>query len=377
MRVLLVGPAEPAHLLGSSFAKGPAPRGDGGQPVNDLALHLTQRGHFVTVVSLSSHVTRVWRSNTPGLDVVLIPQRTNPRLRVADAFRVERKRIASVIASITSDVVHAHWPYVYGQATLRVYPSAIVTLHDDIRTLWKLRRFSGLAVLYAMAASTARRAMNVVAVAPHIADHWQRFLRGAAPIAVIPNMSPYPINLPSMPPARSVVSIGHSHPNKNLGRLVAAWDMARPETDDWVLNLIGPGLDGPDHVNARQRDLPESIRWVGSIGRQAVRAALQSASLMVHPSLSEGCPLSVIESLSQGTPVLGHSGAGPIEWMVGEAGGVVDCSDAEALAAELMNVLSSQTQLRVWRSHTQVAAMKFDPAWIVDQHEELYESQGH
>jgi len=54
----------------------------------------------------------------------------------------------------------------------------------------------------------------------------------------------------------------------------------------------------------RKSDLNEHVRFLGSRGRKEVANMLARSSLFVFPSLREGMPLSILEAMSCGLPII-------------------------------------------------------------------------
>ena len=74
-----------------------------------------------------------------------------------------------------------------------------------------------------------------------------------------------------------------------------------------------------------------NIVWLGHIDRREIRALLQAASVFLFPSEREGLPLSVIEALGMGLPVLGQPKTSMPDLVnASQRGRLIDieCSDA-------------------------------------------------
>lgn len=96
--------------------------------------------------------------------------------------------------------------------------------------------------------------------------------------------------------------IGSITIEKGLKYLLESFAAFRTETrSDVTLTLVGARRPDADRYLAA---LPAGVTWVGSKSRTELRSILMSHHAMVFPSLSEGCPLAVSESLSAGLPVI-------------------------------------------------------------------------
>ena len=288
-----------------------------------------------------------------------------------DGYRVERKHLISLVRCREYDVVNAHWTYVYAHAALKADSNALISVHDDVLALFRLKRSPGLATLVLMARHTARKARNVTVVSPHIIRNWVTELRGVEPIRVVPNMTPFPSAQAVTVRSKWVASLGHAHANKNLSALLKAWMSIAHMRGDWELHLAGPGLEEGCQL-ARGAGSDHSIRFRGPLDRLQVEELLRHSSFLAHPSLSEGCPLAVIEALSFGLPILGHRGAGPIEWMAGPAANLVDCRNEGEIARALCRWIENADQLRQLQVQAFNAATKFDASAVVEGYLHAY-----
>jgi glycosyltransferase involved in cell wall biosynthesis len=142
------------------------------------------------------------------------------------------------------------------------------------------------------------------------------------PIAVIPNglnvaeftrpADPArPIDTPLLAQlgkrSRRLLFLGRIHPKKGLTILLPAWARVRRNAMDWELVIAGPDEGG--HLEeirtlASSLGILDRVSFTGLVqGEEKVRL-LHSADVFVLPSFSEGLPMSVLESLACGVPVV-------------------------------------------------------------------------
>jgi glycosyltransferase involved in cell wall biosynthesis len=139
-----------------------------------------------------------------------------------------------------------------------------------------------------------------------------------------------------------VVSVARLDPNKGLHHLVDA----AVGVPDAVFIVAG---DGPERATLESRALArgvgDRVRFVGH--HHDVAELLACADVFVLPSLSEGLPLSVMEAMAAGVPVIGTSIAGVAELVTpGETGLLVPPADAVALTTALRTLLSDPARAR-------------------------------
>jgi glycosyltransferase involved in cell wall biosynthesis len=95
------------------------------------------------------------------------------------------------------------------------------------------------------------------------------------------------------------------------------------------------------------RGLPGRVIQTGHLSDdRSLALAYAAADIYLFPSLADNCPLSVIESLSVGTPVLALQRAGTPELIEhGRTGWLISDPDPTAFASALRTLLGNPTLL--------------------------------
>jgi glycosyltransferase involved in cell wall biosynthesis len=134
-----------------------------------------------------------------------------------------------------------------------------------------------------------------------------------------------------------VVSIGRFAFPKDFATLVEALTATRA---DYRAAFVGEGPLLPEiAATIRQRGLTERIDLLGNRGD--VRGVLASADVFVLSSRSEGFPVSILEAMAAGLPVVATDVGGVAESVIdGETGLLVPPGDPGALAAALDRLLT-------------------------------------
>ncbi len=136
-------------------------------------------------------------------------------------------------------------------------------------------------------------------------------------------------------------TIGNLYPVKGhtyLVRAAAAVTQVFPES---VFIIAGRGqlLEGLQ-TEARELGVEKHIRFLGF--REDVPALLQAMDIFVLPSLSEGLPLSALEAMASGKPVVATRVGGVPEVVAdSETGFLVAPEDADGLAEKLVCLLKA------------------------------------
>jgi glycosyltransferase involved in cell wall biosynthesis len=153
---------------------------------------------------------------------------------------------------------------------------------------------------------------------------------------------------------------------KGIHVLLEAWtDLVRPTFPDARLNVLG---------SVHGHTAPEGVRFLGSIDPEHVPLHFAAADLSVLPTLGDNCPMSVLESLASGCPVVATRVGGIPEVVdEGETGWLAAPDDVESLSAALIDALArdSERRRRALRARM-VAESRFGfDAWMA-LHRRLY-----
>lgn len=171
-----------------------------------------------------------------------------------------------------------------------------------------------------------------------------------APVVVVPNgLDPSEVPqhpdkealfrfLPQLKGRRVFLFLGRLDPqHKGLDMLLEAWARSRPKNG--VLLFLGPDWKGGEtrlRQRIRELALEEEVFLGGAVFGEIKWAYLTAADVFVHPSRWEaGIPLSVLEAMAVGKPLLVTSPADPEGWVVAAGAGVVAEPRPEAIACGL------------------------------------------
>ena len=284
-------------------------------------------------------------------------------------------RLYRLLRTLQPAIVHTHQTvgrYVYPACWAARQKIIVHTVHNiatgEIRSrFW--RRFQGWAY---------RRGVLPVSIAQEVTRTLVQEY-GRAPTLEIPNAIPTERYAPD-PARRAVWRSQHAvprdalvftcvaglRPQKNHRLLLQAFAQAAPQLPDALLLLVGP----PDRLDpayaeslkvlAQELGLGQRVRFLGS--RADVPDILRASDVFVLSSDYEGNPLSVLEAMAAGLPVVSTAVGGVPELVQhGATGLLVPAGDAHALA-EAMAQLGCNAPLRAAMGNAawQTALQRFD-----------------
>ncbi len=158
---------------------------------------------------------------------------------------------------------------------------------------------------------------------------------------------------PQRSTAPIILYVGRLHEEKGVFVLLDAFARVHKEFPTARLDFVG---DGPAHAELTaqiiQHKLQANVTLFGTIKNRALPQMFRQADVFCAPSLTtkkwaEQVGMSALQAMMSGVPIVStHSGAIPEYIPDGIAGILVQESDANALAAALIELLSDQERAR-------------------------------
>jgi len=297
-----------------------------------LSSGLSSLGHSVSIVTAGG---KLESKLPPATRVVHLPvHRKNPLTALYCALM-----IAGIARRDHFDLIHAHSrvpAWIAWWASFLSGKPWIVTAHDRYRKNAAIKPF--------------RMANGSICVSEAVLSH----LQGSLPDrnAVIRNGIP---DLPErwQPREREnpfrFLFVGRLTHRKGVQVVLCA--LAPMKGKPWVLDIVG---DGPQREEleetTKELGLGEQVRFHGF--RDDVGNWMADADCLLFPSLDEGMPLTLMQAIKVGTPVLA-SGIDPVCELVGNCENLLPAGDAPAWGSRLEAVLARE-----------VTPPRFDPGLV-------------
>ena len=158
---------------------------------------------------------------------------------------------------------------------------------------------------------------------------------------VIYNCSALQADAPALPAQPLVLAVGRHVAQKGFDLLLRAWvDVAR-QRPEARLRIVGDGPLRAEHeALAARLGVAGSIEWLAPTPQ--VERLYREAAVFVLASRYEGMPLALLEAQALGVPAVAFDcPTGPAEILSAETGRLVPAGDTSALAAALIELLSS------------------------------------
>lgn len=184
--------------------------------------------------------------------------------------------------------------------------------------------------------------------------------------------------LPGLFPARCpacIGAIGRLESQKGFDVLIDAMSPIRKRMPGAVLVIAGEGsLREELQKRVRRNGLEDAVLFVGVLSD--IAPFLGSLDLFVLPSRWEGLPLTVLEAMAAGTPIVTTAVEGTAEAVRHEKEGLIaPIDDSESLAEACLSTLSDGegTRSRVTAARNRVRE-KYSIERMVDEYRQVYET---
>ena len=292
------------------------------------------------------------------------------------------REVARILRAQEVDVIHTHntWAFVDGGlgALLAGVPTHIHT--DHARTFPDRLRYIVLEHLLSY------RAHKVVGVSQHTVDNLHRHeWISRRKLAVITNgietdRFQFTIDKAAkrrelgLPPHGPVIGLNaRLTPQKGITYLLQALPAVLRRFPDITVIIAGEGdLLSDLRAESEARGVAEHVRFLGL--RPDVEELLQLYDVYVSPSLWEGLPMSLLEAMAAGCPIVASDVGGvPTALRHRVSGTLVPARDADALAAAIIELVGDpELRLRYAAAARKDAIEEFSAVAMTRRYERLY-----
>ena len=171
-----------------------------------------------------------------------------------------------------------------------------------------------------------------------------------------------------------LISVGRLESIKNQQALLDAMSIVSLSAERVHLVLIGSG-SLESNLRKRALDLGVQGRVVFAGFQNDIHSALAAADIYVNSSLSEGLPLSILEAMAAGLPVVAPD-VGGIEAALGKppAGIIVDRPDPHLLAEALVKLVEDDNAREELSRLAKTRAKRYDLTIMARAYSSLYRS---
>jgi glycosyltransferase involved in cell wall biosynthesis len=264
-----------------------------------------------------------------------------------------------------SDIIHVHNFSQFVPAIRLLNPAASIVLHMNCEWLSQHE--------HAMIGRRVKKADAIICCSNHVKEELlERFPECRAKSHVVFNgvniehFLPGERRLDEMSAEARILFVGRVSPEKGVHVLIEAFTKVACQVPNVFLDVVGGGgslpLDylvaissdrvvrglghfyGTDYLTVVKSRIPVKLRtrvvFHGNVEHDALAGHYRKATVFASPSLSDAFPLTVVEAMSAGLPIVASAVGGIREAVVdGETGLLVEPDNPNALAEALTRLL--------------------------------------
>ncbi len=175
-----------------------------------------------------------------------------------------------------------------------------------------------------------------------------------------------------------VVFLGRLEAGKGIYDLLDAVASLRAAVPDLRLACAGDGDRTGVARYAERLGIADAVKFTGWVGPSGKRALLEHAAVFALPSSAEGMPVSLLEAMSAGVPVVASPVGGiPEAVLDGSTGLLVAPGDKIGLERALRRILLDRAlAAKLGAAARESARLRFSPARVLPRLEDLYARLG-
>lgn len=323
------------------------PNGDYGGPTRvavNQAVELQKRGHDVTILAGARGYRGALPTQLEGVPAALFPARqVLPRAGFAGLSAPGLQRALPKLAA-SADILHIHLA-----RDLLTLPIAVWARRHRVPYVVQTHGMVAptgnplaLPLDLLMTRRALRGARKVFYLTPRERDELIEVVGGSLPLSQLGNGVPVPDSVGERPAATELLYLARLAPRKRPQLFVEVARQLAPEFPEVSFRLVGPD----EGAGAEVERLIDSagpgvdVRWEGAIAPEAVAARMAKASIYVLPAVDEPYPMSVLEAMAMGIPVVVTDSCG-LAPLVREFGcGAVVTPSADSLVGAVRALLA-------------------------------------
>lgn len=289
-------------------------------------------------------------------------------------FKTVRK-IKKVITEFKPDVVHAH---------LRVVPYLILpTLLLHIKKFYTVHSLANMDGRGKLSRTLLWMAFHVFGFVPvAISDTCQKSISDVYNIRIEKIPCIYNgIDINIFKPERkstkiadntSFIATGRFEEPKNYPFMIDAFYEFHKVRPNSTLTILGDGyMRNIIEKKIREYHLTDSVRLEGTVNN--IADYLNKADIYLMTSIWEGLPLSVLEAMAVGLPIITTKAGGVIDIVQNNINGlIVDCDDLSGYVQAMIKLNDSQNMRIMFGHNSLESSKKYSISFCAEQYYELY-----
>jgi glycosyltransferase involved in cell wall biosynthesis len=165
---------------------------------------------------------------------------------------------------------------------------------------------------------------------------------------------------------------------KNPQAAIKAFALLRRELPEAEMFMYGTDFEEGGIASrwAASKGLSQNIHFCGFLLPHDLQRELKEMSMLLHPALEEACPLTLLEAMALGLPIIAGHDAGGVPWVLdeGRAGFLTDVRDPSKIAQAMIICFRETKEREEKRRHAYNRVKSFfSPNSVACKYEKVYE----
>jgi glycosyltransferase involved in cell wall biosynthesis len=168
--------------------------------------------------------------------------------------------------------------------------------------------------------------------------------------------------------------LGHISSRKGCYDLLNVAEKMVKKNSNFIIEIGGNGETDKLKEMIQQRNLGTYVHFLGWVSGEKKKLLLQNSDIYVLPSKNEGLPVSILEAMSYGMPIISTIVGGIPEMIEDQNSGfLIDPGDLDALYEKMLFFIENRQKIKeMGQVSKKIVAIKFSSDIIKDELSKLY-----
>ena len=346
--------------------------------VSKLSEELVKRGHKIVIITSDQGICPIH----PNVQIIKLNE---IKLRISSYPETNYFRVLPMlhraIAKMDCDVVHMHDLMHYTTDSMTSFSKilnipTVLTIHG-FKADTKILGFLVKLYNHTVGNLNFHLANRIILPSRSLCKTIPQLKNFKEKLCIIPNGvdlkisrpidSKYPINL---------LAVGRLVPRKGFQYLIEAMPNILLHHPDTTLNIVGPdgGFGKTLLKTIVDLNLSGQVRVWGKVSESKLEELYRSSSICINPSTWDNVPLTILEALSWGKPVVASDTGGIPEMIKSNYNGMlVQSKDTNAISEAVITILNNPNTYRNMASNALESAKTYSWENIAKCTEKVYE----
>ncbi len=334
----------------------------------NLTYALTNLGHEVTVVSLYNEQTPISRRmEEAGIRILYLDKKLGMDVSMVP-------KLAKIMRRERYDVVHTHLDvikYAVAAAKLSGIRRCVHTVHNvaEEEAEGRLQKIIntvyfrlGLSVPVALSPKVQRTIVSFYGMK----EEKVPVVYNGVDLSRCQPKTGYDLSAPAQ-----LIHVGRFNYQKNHSGLLDAFSLILGKHHDCCLNLLGDGeLRQEVETYAQELGIRDKVIFHGS--QSNVYPYLHSADIFLLPSKFEGMPMTIIEAMGTGLPVVASAVGGVPDMLRNGESGMLVSQEPQAVADAVLKLLEQDDLRRKLGENAREDSVQFSAEHMAEAYCDIY-----